>query len=144
MIAEGPYEGQVWGLFYADTLDVVADTGSATLILPEDLDGGSTVVTYRVKAGAERRDYILPQTIEVPTNCAPDDPVTANDCKKGGWVAYGFSNQGRPVHPVREHRPGQPHVASPGLHAANRVCKTPDICVALRHGGWNAVHPMRP
>ena len=32
-------------------------------------------------------------TVQVPQQ--PQDPTTKDDCKDGGWEAYGFSNQGQ-------------------------------------------------
>jgi hypothetical protein len=32
-----------------------------------------------------------------PAPPAPTDPATSDDCKKGGWAAFGFTNQGQCV-----------------------------------------------
>lgn len=98
VIRQGPYKDDTFGLYYeapnGTSFGVTNGTGSATLALPEDVEGGLATVTYRVKAGGEQQAYILPQTIQVVTNCFVD-PETREDCKDGSWQLYGFRNQGQ-------------------------------------------------
>lgn len=34
-------------------------------------------------------------TVQVPQQ--PQDPITKDHCKNGGWAAYGFYNQGQRI-----------------------------------------------
>lgn len=97
IVREGPYAGEEFGNFYESPNGTAfrvdgPGSGSQTLLIPEDTGGGSVEVTYRVKAGAEQRTFILPQTIIVDTDCEASTP---DECKNGGWAEYGFTNQGQ-------------------------------------------------
>jgi hypothetical protein len=53
--------------------------------------------TYGFRFGGFSEDLTLTGTFTVDLPEGPVDPATKDDCKNGGWGAYGFQNQGQCV-----------------------------------------------
>jgi hypothetical protein len=51
--------------------------------------------TYGFRFGGESSEFQLDGTFTVDLSEGPVDPATKDDCKNGGWMAYGFQNQGQ-------------------------------------------------
>ena len=51
--------------------------------------------TYGFRFGGESSEFQLNGTFTVDLPEGPVDPATKDDCKNGGWMAYGFQNQGQ-------------------------------------------------
>jgi hypothetical protein len=51
--------------------------------------------TYGFRFGGESSEFQLDGTFTVDLSEGPVDPATKDDCKTGGWMAYGFQNQGQ-------------------------------------------------
>ncbi|CAG1011128.1 hypothetical protein ANRL4_04333 [Anaerolineae bacterium] len=71
-ISQGPYAGQPFGPIYSIVNVPVFSTVNVPLTFPEDYNGGSVTIMYKLQLGAEQNWYLLPVTFTVDTNCIPD------------------------------------------------------------------------
>ena len=93
-IAEGPLEGQDFGLRY-DAVTFDGEGSETVTVTAED------EVEVRLARGAEQEWYFDWITIEVdepvedePVEDEPVEPTTKQDCKGGGWQDTEHRNQG--------------------------------------------------
>jgi len=89
-----PVDIFLYGPFTATTVDVPVD-GWSELVLPT----GPTVTGWSIASlfGAVYDDLTYGVPAADPEGEPGEDPVTRDDCEKGGWQAFGFRNQGQCV-----------------------------------------------
>jgi len=93
---EYPVDIFVFGPFTTETV-VIPTEGWSEVVLP----AGPTVTGWSISGpmGAVFDDITYGVPVDEPDEepGSPSDPVTKDDCKKGGWEAFGFKNQGQCV-----------------------------------------------
>lgn len=77
VIAEGPFAGEPFGLFYDAPNGALftvpaGETSSSTLDIPEDEGGGTVTVVYRARFGPEQNDHLVGGSIQVDTDCVAE------------------------------------------------------------------------
>jgi len=80
-ISQGPYAGQPFGPIYSIVNVPVFSTVNVPLTFPEDYNGGSVTIMYKLQLVAEQNWYLLPVTFTVDTDCLPNiyDPQVTVD-----------------------------------------------------------------
>jgi len=95
-----PGEGNSRVVVYAVVNDAVVATLIDTESNPFSFSGTYTFNvsagdTYGFRFGGLSNEDGMVGTFTVDLPEAPVDPVTQDDCKDGGWMAFGFRNQGQ-------------------------------------------------
>ena len=103
---DGGSGGSARVVLYAVVNDAVVATLADQALIPSPFFAFSGTYTFTVSAGdtygfrfggtsiSDVAEYLTGEfTVDLPEG--PVDPATMDDCKDGGWVAYGFQNQGQ-------------------------------------------------